>query len=100
MRIDPNARAQEAQDSAGTAASTSRGTAAAAQPRTLADDTAQLSGDQVRVQALTAQAIAVPEIRQEKVTALGQAVRNGSYHVSPELTAEAVISESLARASA
>jgi len=98
MRIDPNARPQQAQDSAGTPSS--RGTAAAAQSGALADDTAQLSGDQVRVQSLTAQAIAVPEIRQEKVTALGQAVQNGSYDVSPELTAEAVISESLARASA
>ncbi len=99
MRIDPNARLQQAQDS-GEVASGSRGAAAAAAGGELGGDTAQLSLDQARVQSLAAQVNALPEVRQEKVAALGQAVRDGSYQISPEQTAEAVISEMLARSAA
>ncbi len=66
----------------------------------LGGDTAQLSLDQARVQSLAAQVNALPEVRQEKVAALGQAVRDGRYQISPEQTAEAVISEMLARSAA
>jgi anti-sigma28 factor (negative regulator of flagellin synthesis) len=44
------------------------------------------------VQALAAKVNDVPEIRQERVAALAKAVRDGSYQVSPEQTAEALIS--------
>lgn len=100
MRIDQNAGTQRTQDSTEAAASRSRGATAAAVRGELTGDTAQLSVDQVRVQGLAAQVSALPEIRQERVAALGQAVQNGSYRVSPEQTAEAVIAELLARPAA
>lgn len=100
MRIDPNLRAQSAQESNEAASNARGGGAAAATGSELANDTAQLSLDQARVQSLAAQVNNTPEIRQEKVAALGQVVRNGSYEVTPQQTAEAVVSEMLARATA
>ncbi len=100
MRIDPNTRAQQAETSAEAAASNARAATPAAAAGEPAADSARFSLDQVHVQALTAQASSLPEIRQEKVTALGQAVRDGTYQVSPEQTAEAVLSELLARSPA
>jgi flagellar biosynthesis anti-sigma factor FlgM len=63
----------------------------------LGTDKAQLSGDRGRVQALNAQVNGLPEIRQAKVEALGRAIRNGSYHVSSEQTAEALMAEMQSR---
>jgi len=60
--------------------------------RELAPDVAQLSSDHVRVQALTAAVSQLPEVRQEKVAALAQLVRSGTYSVTPQQTAEALIS--------
>jgi anti-sigma28 factor (negative regulator of flagellin synthesis) len=45
------------------------------------------------VQALAAQVNELPEIRQEKVAALGRAVQSGNYQVTPEQTADALLSE-------
>lgn len=99
MRINPNTGIGQANDPQ-LAASGAKNAPAASSSGTRSNDTAQLSTDQVRVQALAAQANAVPEIRQEKVAALGRALRDGSYQVSPEHTADALISELLSRSAA
>jgi anti-sigma28 factor (negative regulator of flagellin synthesis) len=39
------------------------------------------------------QANEAPEVRQEKVTALGLAIRQGNYHVTPEQTAAAMLED-------
>ncbi len=93
MRIDPNGRAQQAQDAGEANSPSARPTAATPSQSASLTDTAQLSADQVRVQALSAQVNALPEIRQEKVAALGRAIRDGTYQVSPEQTAEAMLAE-------
>jgi negative regulator of flagellin synthesis FlgM len=100
MRIDPNARSAETQAAGEAAASKQRGAVSPAGGGRTASDTAQLSLDQARVQALVSQATALPEVRQEKVAALGRAIRQGSYQVSPEQTAEAMLSEMLTRSAA
>jgi flagellar biosynthesis anti-sigma factor FlgM len=102
MRIDPITRTQLAQNTTSEQPTWSRSptaltTSGQAEPR---DELAQLSGDPARVQSLAAQVNALPETRQEKVGALGPAVRDGSYQVSPEQMAEAMISEMLARPAA
>lgn len=56
------------------------------------EDQAQLSGGHVLVQALAAQASQLPELRQEKVSALRQAVQSGDYQPDPEQVAGALIS--------
>lgn len=97
MRIDPITRTQRALDSTPVQPTWSSSPAAMttsgrAEPR---GELAQLSDDPARVQSLAAQVNALPETRQEKVEVLGPAVRDGSYQVSSEQMAEAMISEML-----
>jgi len=66
----------------------------------LATDTAKLSTDGSRIAGLTAAVNELPEIRQERVAALSEQVRSGTYRVSPEQTAEAIISHMLGRPAA
>ena len=88
MRIDNSTRIPDApqtgQARANAAAVSSSGSG-------LASDTARLSTGQSAVQALAAKVNEVPEIRRERVAALASAIRNGSYQVTPEQTAGALI---------
>jgi flagellar biosynthesis anti-sigma factor FlgM len=101
MRIDPNQTAQalaasERSGSPSAAAKDSRSTASSLQ----GEDQADLSGGHIQVQAqaqaLAAQVLQFPEVRQEKVDALRQVVLNGSYQPSPDQIAGAVFSHMLA----
>jgi negative regulator of flagellin synthesis FlgM len=58
------------------------------------DDTATLSTDSATVGSLTSQALASPEIRQDKVGALRQAIQSGSYKVDADSVANAMIQDS------
>jgi len=89
VRIDNNTRIPDAVETGQSRPSSS---VVAGSGSGLASDTAKLSTGQRAVQALAAKVNEVPEIRQERVAALAQAVRDGSYQVSPEQTAEALIS--------
>lgn len=60
-------------------------------------DQAQLSVDNQTIQRLKADLSQVPEIRQERVDALRQAVSNGSYHVSDQQLGDAIASDLLGR---
>ncbi len=53
-------------------------------------DQASFSFDQIRVQSLTAQALAQPEVREAKVQSLRQAIHQDQYSVSPGQIAEAL----------
>jgi len=56
-------------------------------------DSTRFSFDQARVAALETQALAAPEVRQEKVAALQQAVDNGNYTVDPSKVADAIAAD-------
>jgi flagellar biosynthesis anti-sigma factor FlgM len=60
-------------------------------------DQAQLSVDNDRIQQLKATLAQVPEVRQERVDALRQAVSNGSYRVSDQQLSDAIGSDLLGR---
>jgi flagellar biosynthesis anti-sigma factor FlgM len=93
MRIDGNAGAQGVPESSRSSNQTPAGgeaRAAASGVSASAEDQAQLSGLHVQVQALTAQALQLPEIRQDKVNALRQVVLSGNYQPSAEQTAGAL----------
>jgi len=62
----------------------------------LGEDQAQLSGAHVQVQALAAEAAHLPEIRQERVQALRQAIQSGQYQASPEKIAGALFAQMIA----
>jgi flagellar biosynthesis anti-sigma factor FlgM len=55
-------------------------------------DVTKLSPDYLRAQALTAAVSELPEIRQDRVAALAELIRNGNYAVTSKQTAEALIS--------
>ena len=99
MRINPNQGAQTVPESdrSGNASSvTNNGRALAGSP--LGEDQAQLSGAHVQVQALAAQLMQFPEVRQEKVNALRQVVLEGSYQPSAAQVAEALLDHMVAPA--
>jgi negative regulator of flagellin synthesis FlgM len=55
------------------------------------DDVAHLSTGSDAVQRLKTQLDAVPDVRQQRVDALRQAVADGSFQVSPQQIAEAML---------
>lgn len=57
------------------------------------EDRVTLASTQANVEALTAQAMNSPQVRQDKVDALRQAVSNGSYKVDPHKIAGAILAE-------
>jgi flagellar biosynthesis anti-sigma factor FlgM len=87
MRIDSNRPAatgltsDKAQDSA-----KSGNAAAIAGPKQDA-----FSADTVSLGALQAQALATLEVRQDKVQALRDAIRNGNYEIDPAKIADAML---------
>jgi len=58
------------------------------------EDKVTLSTDTSSVAALTTQALNSPEIRQDRVDALRQAIASGDYKVDPGAIAQAMIGES------
>ncbi|HTU40733.1 MAG TPA: flagellar biosynthesis anti-sigma factor FlgM [Candidatus Aquilonibacter sp.] len=100
MRIDANLGAQglpETEPSGNQSASKVGGQpAGAASGGVLGEDQAELSDTYAQVQALTAQALQFPEIRQEKVNALRQVVQDGSYQPSSDQIAGAMFTNMLA----
>jgi flagellar biosynthesis anti-sigma factor FlgM len=102
MRIDQNQGAQPLPQSSRSVPSnaTNGGTGAAASGNALGEDQAQLSGTHAQIQALTAQALQFPEIRQEKVNALRQVVGDGTYQPSPRQVADAVFAHIVATSAA
>jgi flagellar biosynthesis anti-sigma factor FlgM len=99
MRIDLNLKTPETSDPAQTAKS-GAGVGSGMGSVRQADDTTVLSPDQSRVRALAAQLNGLPEIRQEKVAALGRAVQSGIYQIKPQDTADALLSQLQARPAA
>jgi flagellar biosynthesis anti-sigma factor FlgM len=55
-------------------------------------DKAQLSVDSARIEQLKAALSSVPEVRQERVDALRQAMSNGTYQVTDQQLADAIAS--------
>lgn len=49
------------------------------------------SVDTVSIGALQSKALSAPEVRQEKVQALRDAIRNGSYELDPKKIADAML---------
>lgn len=60
------------------------------------EDKTQLSGAHAQVAALIAQASHLPELRDQRVQALRQAVQSGRYPASAEKTAGAILAHMIA----
>lgn len=101
MRIDGNTGAVPPQVASKTSETAESNSASASAAETLTggilgEDQADLSGGYVQVEALTAQALQFPEVRQEKVNALRQGVENGTYQPSSDQVAQAMLAEMVA----
>jgi flagellar biosynthesis anti-sigma factor FlgM len=64
------------------------------------EDQAQLSGAHVQVAALAAQASQLPEVREERVQALREAVTAGRYNTSADEVAGALMTHMIAGSAA
>jgi len=95
MRIDPHSAAQglpEIEKSVNqSGVSGAKDTSPQTSNAALGEDEAQLSGTHIQAQALTAQALQFPEVRQEKVNALRQVVEDGRYGPGSDRIAEAML---------
>lgn len=100
MRIDPNQAAQAASESSSRSSSQSSASAdsRASASSPLGEDQAQLSDVHVQAQTLAAQASQLPEVREEKVNALRQAVLDGSYQPSSTEVAGALFAHMVVQA--
>jgi len=95
MRIDLNQGALPAAETnqANPQKATTEATGTSLSP---GEDQAQLSGAHAQIQDLAAQAAQLPELRQEKVQALRQAIGSGRYEVSAENVAGAMFTHMIA----
>ena len=55
------------------------------------EDKTSLSVDTLNISSLKAQALNSPQVRQDKVDALRQAIQNGDYKVEPDKIAQAIM---------
>jgi|SRR5580698_7750097 negative regulator of flagellin synthesis FlgM len=97
MKVDLNGLTGPALDSINSPQRTPSETAATSDVSTgpvVAEDAATLSIDSARVNSLVAKALDSPQVREQKVEALRQAVQNGEYKVDPAQIAEAMIRQS------
>jgi flagellar biosynthesis anti-sigma factor FlgM len=90
MRIDLSGNVGQTAD-AGQAGKPGSRAALGGGSAVVAVDRAQLSTDQVKIQALSAAVLQLPEIRQDKVAALAEQVKKGAYQVGAPQTAEALL---------
>ena len=91
MRVDLNYGPQAAPETNRNGTPNPAASGSPAANPVLGEDQAQLSGAHVQVQALVAQAAQLPEVRQERVQALRQAVESGQYQARPQEVAGALL---------
>lgn len=92
MRINSDHSSQPlAENSRSSAAKVPAQNDSASSPRSLGGDQTQLSAAGTQVTALTAQVLQLPEVRQERVQALRQAVQAGTYSPNPGSVAGALL---------
>jgi flagellar biosynthesis anti-sigma factor FlgM len=58
------------------------------------EDKATLSTSQASIESLTASALSLPEVRQDKIDALRQSIGSGEYQIDPNQIADAMIADS------
>jgi negative regulator of flagellin synthesis FlgM len=92
MKIDTNATLTSQMPTERAAKPVSTGSPAIFQSKT-EDRTTFSNSGKTTVQSLTSQALQTPEIRQDKVTALKESIKNGSYNLDPSKIASAMIAD-------
>jgi len=91
MRIDFQYTPQSTTEANRGSAQNNASANAAAAAAPTAEDQTVLSSAYVQVAALSAQAAQLPEVREQRVQALRQAVESGHYRAEPEQIAGALV---------
>ncbi|MGO8794585.1 MAG: flagellar biosynthesis anti-sigma factor FlgM [Candidatus Sulfotelmatobacter sp.] len=93
MKIDVNSPTPDAivtpQGNTNNAPSTTSASTNQVQSNT--EDKTTLAFDRANIASLVSQAMASPDVRQDKVEALRQAISNGQYKVEPDKVADAML---------
>jgi flagellar biosynthesis anti-sigma factor FlgM len=102
MRIDPSKNIAPGENSAcSIAAGTNAKAGARAASKASADkrnsDPSEFLSAQSRAAVLASRVNQLPDVREEKVAAIARAVKWGTYQVTPEQTADAILSDLDAR---
>jgi flagellar biosynthesis anti-sigma factor FlgM len=102
MGNDPNSSVAPGENSAriaalGKNAEESATTYAKASAEERTSDASEFLSAQSRAAVLASHVNQLPDVREEKVAAIANAVKRGTYQVSPEQTADAILSELDAR---
>jgi flagellar biosynthesis anti-sigma factor FlgM len=97
MRIDAALPVPENQPTQKVASSGGSAQPSTAAPVTSGQDQAQLSVDSGTIQQLQSKLSQLPDVRQDRVNALRQAVGSGSYKVSNQQLSDAIGSDLLGR---
>lgn len=100
MRIDLNHGLQQLSESNHSDAQSTVAAGSSSASHVAGEDQAELSAAHAQVQALAAQASQLPEVRQERVQSLRQAIQSGQYHSSPEEVAGAMFEHMIAQSAA
>lgn len=88
MRIGPNIP-----DLEGISAARTENASSAAKANPAAEENESFPEDTVTISTLTAKALQMPEVRQDKVDSLRQSVSSGQYQVDPYAIAAAMVGE-------
>jgi flagellar biosynthesis anti-sigma factor FlgM len=95
MRIDLNTASMPELERSRGSSTASTNSSGGVDSSTQSDDVANLSTGHEAISTLGAQLKAVPEVRQELVESLRQAVNSGSFHRSPDGIADRMIADRL-----
>jgi negative regulator of flagellin synthesis FlgM len=92
MRIDLfNSAASELSSERASQKATAENAAKSGQPQ--AEDRATLTSDSASVGSLVSTALSSPEVRQDKVDSLKQAISSGQYELNPGKIAKSIIDD-------
>jgi flagellar biosynthesis anti-sigma factor FlgM len=100
MRIDLNLGPQPLPESNRSSTPVSGGPVNSSGGALSGEDQAQLSGSHAQVLALVTQASQLPEVREERIHVLRQAIQSGQYQSSPEKVAGALFAHLIAGSAA
>jgi|KBSMisStandDraft_5_1062788.scaffolds.fasta_scaffold784532_3 flagellar biosynthesis anti-sigma factor FlgM len=93
MRIDLNSASMPELERSRGSSNASPGSSVSVENTTQTDDVANLSTGHEAVSTLSAQLKAVPDVRQELVESLRQAIHSGTFRVSPDGIADKMLSD-------
>ena len=93
MRIDLNSASMPELERSRGSSNASAGSSVSVENATQTEDVAKLATGHEAISTLSTQLKAVPDVRQELVASLRQAINSGTYRISPDGIADKMLSD-------